>query len=89
MATLPSNPRPLPVGYSGLREIPLRDLVVELDRIEHQLARRATATHRGTDLASEALRGRERAVVAEIRRRPGGTRLRAHRPATAPGEPPG
>jgi len=87
-----SPPRgPSPVGYGALRELPLRDLVAELDRVERLLAGHAGPSVPGApgrDLAVDALRSRERAVVAEIRRRPGGVRLQPLRilePASRPG----
>lgn len=82
---------PSSVGYGALRELPLRDLVAELDRVERLIAEHAgpsTAVAPGRDLAADALRSRERAVVAEIRRRPGGVRyqpLRTLQPASPPG----
>lgn len=87
-----SPPRgPSSVGYGALRELPLRDLVAELDRVERLLAGHAGPSAPGApgrDLAVDALRSRERAVVAEIRRRPGGVRLQPLRtlePASRPG----
>jgi len=79
------------VGYSGLRELPLRELLDELDRVERRLAHQSGAPPGGAvsrDLTTEALRNRERAVVAEIRRRPGGDRLRWSR-TLEPAAPPG
>ena len=79
------------MGYGALRELPLRDLVAELDRVERLLAGHAGPSAPGApgrDLAADALRSRERAVVAEIRRRPGGVRLqplRTPEPASRPG----
>ena len=64
------------VGYDALRDLPLDDLFDELGRIGRLLQERADRSHSPTarDHAADALRARERAVVAEIRRRPGGTR---------------
>ena len=70
------------VGYGALRDLPLRELLDELDRVERRLAHHSAAPPGGAssrDLTAEALRNRERAVVAEIRRRPGGDRLRSSR----------
>ena len=68
------------VGYDALRDLPLDDLFDELGRIGRLLQERADGSHTRShpptarDHAADALRARERAVVAEIRRRPGGTR---------------
>ncbi len=79
------------VGYGALRDLPLRDLLDELDRVERLLTQCSCPTaspdagspdrlgQLGRDLATEALRSRQRAVAAEIRRRPGGWRPRTHR----------
>lgn len=70
-----------PVPYEGLRELPLSALLDEFDRVERLLEQRARPSsdsgHR--DFSADALRGRERAVAAEIRRRPGGHRQRPAR----------
>jgi hypothetical protein len=69
-----------PVGYDALRDLPLDELFDELSRIGRLLRERAdgssSQSHSPTarDHAAAALRARERALVAEIRRRPGGTR---------------
>jgi hypothetical protein len=65
-----------PVGYEGLRELPLSALLDEFDRLERLLEQRSTPSTPSPDagrrdFSADALRGRERAVVAEIRRRPG------------------
>lgn len=74
------------VGYDGLRDLPLRDLFAELDRVERLLAEAPAGSgavgsgslgRLGRDLAADALRCRERALEAEIRRRPGGLRRRS------------
>lgn len=63
-----------PTGFGGLRDLPLTALYAEFDRLEHLLAVRSSqpSSVGGRDFATPALRQRERAVVAEIRRRPGG-----------------
>jgi hypothetical protein len=78
------QPDAVPIGRGGLRELPLTALHNEFDRLEGLLAQRVGRNRGvgGRDLAAVALRERERAIVAEIRRRPGGTRSRpARRPA--------
>jgi hypothetical protein len=67
-----------PVGYEGLRDLSLSALLDELHRLDRLLAERSAPTHDASraDFSAEALRGRERAVVAEIRRRPGLARSR-------------
>ena len=53
-------PGPSSVGYGALRELPLRDLVAELDRVERLLAEPCPAPSApgapGRDLAADALR---------------------------------
>ena len=66
------------VTYSGLCDVPLSDLILEFDRLERLLAHgegHLLPSAGGPDLPADALTTRERAVVAEIRRRPGGSRL--------------
>ena len=74
------------VGHDALRDLPLRDLLAELDRVERLLMQRScpdasadtgSLGQLGRDLAADALRSRQRAVAAEIRRRPGGWRPRS------------
>lgn len=78
------------VTYSGLCDVPLSDLILEFDRLERLLAHGEGHTPPaagGPDLPADALTTRERAVVAEIRRRPGGSRLwslHASKAASAP-----
>ena len=65
------------VGHDGLRTGPSDDLFVELGRVGRLLQKRAETerSHPARDHAADALRARERAVVAEMRQRPGGLRL--------------
>jgi hypothetical protein len=64
------------VGYDALRDLPLDELFDELGRIARLLQERTGSdrSRASRDHAADALRTRERAVVAEIRRRPGQTR---------------
>jgi hypothetical protein len=64
------------VGHDGLRTVPLDDLFVALGGVGRSLQEPAETerSHPARD-ATDALRARERAVVAEMRRRPGGLRL--------------
>lgn len=83
-------PAPSCVGYGALRELPLKDLVAELDRVERLLAEHAGPSAAVTpvrDLAVDALRSRERALVAEIRRRPGGVRFQPVRTLVSASRP--
>ncbi|HEU4997659.1 MAG TPA: hypothetical protein VFT68_01840 [Lapillicoccus sp.] len=86
-----TQPGASPVGYEGLRDLPFSALLDEFDRVERLLAQRAAPSHDAgrPDFSAEALRGRERAVVAEIRRRPGGARPRPGRAPLSAGAPPG
>lgn len=73
-----------PVGYDGLRDLPLDELFDELSRVgllRERADGSSSRSHSPTarDHGADALRARERAVVAEIRRRPGGTRPRSAR----------
>jgi hypothetical protein len=63
------------VGFDALRDLPLDDLFDELGRIGRLLQERSGSdrSRAARDHVADALRARERAVVAEIRRRPGGT----------------
>ena len=65
------------VGHDGLRTVPLDDLFVALGGVGRLLQERAERerSHPARDHAADALRARERAVVAEMRQRPGGLRL--------------
>lgn len=74
------------VGYDGLRDLPLQDLLTELDRVERLLAEAPAGScpvgsgspgRLSRDLAADAVRCRARALEAEIRRRPGGLRRRS------------
>jgi hypothetical protein len=75
-----------PVKALALRDVPLRDLMVEFDRLRCLPGRPVGPGAAGadrSDLHSDALRSRKRAVAAEIRRRPGGSRLWSARAAAA------
>jgi hypothetical protein len=77
------QPDAVPIGRGGLRELPLTALHDEFDRWKASAQR--VGRNRGVggrDLVAVALRERERAIVVEIRRRPGGTSSQpAGRPA--------
>jgi hypothetical protein len=86
-----TQPGASPVGYEGLRDLPFSALLDEFDRLERLLAQRATPSHDAghPDFSAAALRGRERALVEEIRRRPGGALPRPGRASLSAGAPPG